>query len=143
MEDVIVQRAEPFYVSASVAFKWDPFESARTYTNEDDLLGELLGRDEETIDTMPRSLRVDFVLKTSLPYEIQVPLLSLHRWRAWAHATHEGLHTLLPTEAPEHRGRQTLRSHSSTRTRSPSRMKLPWENVATFPSEWMRWAGSP
>jgi len=105
LEDVAVQRAEPFYVAASVAFRWDPFESARTYTNEDDLITELLGRHDETIDTMPRSLRVDFVLKASLSYEIQVPLLGVDRWRSWAHATHESLHTLLPTEAPEHRGR--------------------------------------
>ena len=86
-------------MSASVAFKWGPFESARTYTNEDDLISELLGREEETIDTMPRSLRVDFVLRASLPYEIQVPLLGVDRWRSWAHATHGSLHTLLPTEA--------------------------------------------
>lgn len=84
LEDVAVQRAEPFYVAASVAFQWDPFESARTYTNEDDLISELLGRNEETIDTMPRSLRVDFVLKASLSYEIQVPLLGVDRWRSWA-----------------------------------------------------------
>jgi len=104
LEGVTVQRAEPFYVAASVAFDWDPFESARTYTNEDDLISELLGRDEETVDTMPRRLRVDFVLKASLSYEIQVPLLGVDRWRSWAHATHESLHTLLPTEAPAHRG---------------------------------------
>lgn len=53
LEDVAVQRAEPFYVAASVTFQWDPFESTRTYTNEDDLISELLGRDEETLDTMP------------------------------------------------------------------------------------------
>ena len=104
LEAVTVQRAEPFYVAASVSFKWDPFESARTYTNEDDLLSELLGRDDEPIDTMPRSLRVDFVLKASLPHGTEAPMLAADRWRSWSRSIPERLDSFLSTNAPEHRG---------------------------------------
>jgi hypothetical protein len=102
------QRAEPFFVTASVAFDWDPVESARTYTNEDDLLTELLGRSDEPMDTMPRSLRLDFVLKASLPYESQVPMPRSELWRSWSNSVYGSLIDLLPTEAPEHLGRPFL-----------------------------------
>lgn len=36
--------AEPFNAGAMISFRWDPFESARAYTCEEDLLTELLGR---------------------------------------------------------------------------------------------------
>ena len=49
----IPQPAEPFHVSASVSFRWNPFESARTFTTEEDLVTELLGCDEDPPETMP------------------------------------------------------------------------------------------
>ena len=108
LEEVTVQRAEPFYVAASVSFEWDPFESARTYTNEDDLITELLGRDDEPIDTRPRRLRVDFVLKASLPHGTAMPMLGADRWRSWSRSVHERLDSFLSTDAPEHRGRSFI-----------------------------------
>lgn len=102
------QPAEPFFVTASVSFEWDPLESARTYTNEDDLLTELLGREDEPVDTMPRSLRIDFVLNAGLPYEAQVPMPGPDLWRSWSRSVYEGLADSSPTEAPEHLGRPVL-----------------------------------
>jgi len=62
------QQAEPFHVSAKISFGWSPFEAARSYTREEDLLSELLGRRERPTKTEPRILRVDIVLRASLPY---------------------------------------------------------------------------
>ena len=34
------QKAEPFFVSAKIGFRWNPFAAARSYTCEEDLLTE-------------------------------------------------------------------------------------------------------
>ncbi|MGH9320453.1 MAG: hypothetical protein ACRD3V_11300 [Vicinamibacteria bacterium] len=57
------------------------------------------------MDTMPRSLRLDFVLKASLPYESQVPMPRSELFCSWSNSE---LIDLLPTEAPEHLGRAFL-----------------------------------
>jgi hypothetical protein len=49
---------EPFSVSASISFRWDAFQSARSYTREEDLLTELLGR-RARWSTQRRLVRVD------------------------------------------------------------------------------------
>jgi hypothetical protein len=36
--------AEPFHVSAVIAFTWDPINAARAYTTEEDLLEAVIGR---------------------------------------------------------------------------------------------------
>ena len=35
---------EPFRVSAEIGFAWSPFDAARSYAREEDLLTELIGR---------------------------------------------------------------------------------------------------
>ncbi len=35
---------EPFHVSAEINFEWNPFDAARAYTCEEDLLTELMAR---------------------------------------------------------------------------------------------------
>ena len=47
------QRAMPFYVTAALSFRWDVFDSARSYTCEEDLLSELLGRRDRPTKTKP------------------------------------------------------------------------------------------
>jgi len=44
--------AEPFHVSAKIAFNWSPFDNARSYTCEEDLLTELLGRKKQGLKTV-------------------------------------------------------------------------------------------
>ena len=56
-------------MSGSVSFRWNPFGSARTFTTEEDLVTELLDRDEDPPETMPRYLRTDIVLRATLPYD--------------------------------------------------------------------------
>ena len=62
------QRAEPFHVHGIVSFRWDPLESARTQTTEEDLVSELFGRDDDLPETIERDLRTDIVLRANLPY---------------------------------------------------------------------------
>jgi hypothetical protein len=38
------QPLDPFHAGATISFRWDPFDSARSYTCEEDLLTELVGR---------------------------------------------------------------------------------------------------
>ncbi len=58
----------PFHVALKIAFNWDPFNTARAYTCEEDLLTELLGRTKNFPKTEPRFIRIDFDLQARLPY---------------------------------------------------------------------------
>ena len=100
----IRQPVEPFHVTALVSFQWNPFESARTYTTEEDLVTELLGRDEDPSETMPRHLRTDIVLRATLPYDSSTPMPERGIWRSWSLTVDEELARFLPTDAPEHEG---------------------------------------
>lgn len=102
--DSIPQRSEPFLVSAMVSFRWDPFESARTYTTEEDLVTELLGRDDDPPETMPRQLRTDIVLRATLPYDSRVPMPARNTWRSWSLRVDDALASFLPTDAAQHEG---------------------------------------
>jgi hypothetical protein len=102
--DSLPQRSEPFLASAMVSFKWDPFESARTYTTEEDLVTELLGRDEDPPETMPRHLRTDIVLRATLPYDSQVPMPARQTWRSWSLRVDDALAPFLPTDVAQHEG---------------------------------------
>jgi hypothetical protein len=44
---------EPFHVSAEISFAWSPFDAARAYAREEDLLTELTGRRKQ----LPRTVR--------------------------------------------------------------------------------------
>ena len=98
------QPAEPFHVSALVSFRWNPFESARTYTTEEDLVTELLGRDEDPPETMPRHLRTDLVLRATLPYDSRTPMPDRRIWRSWSLTVDDALAPFLSTDAAEHEG---------------------------------------
>lgn len=49
--------AEPLNLGATISFRWDPFDSARSYTCEEDLLTELFGRSRARRSTQRRLLR--------------------------------------------------------------------------------------
>lgn len=65
--------AEPFHAGAMISFHWDAFDSARSYTCEEDLLTELLGR-RGARSTQRRLLRVDITVRAALPYGSTTPM---------------------------------------------------------------------
>jgi hypothetical protein len=97
------QKADPFFVSAKIGFRWDPFAAARSYTCEEDLLTELLGRKEPSPKTKPRLLRVDLDLYATLPYGSTTPMPDPLVFGAWTTSISEKLDKLLP-ETEERRG---------------------------------------
>lgn len=53
------QGAEPFHVSAKLSWRWDALQTARAATTEDDMLGQLLGREQiDDVETERPWLRV-------------------------------------------------------------------------------------
>ena len=78
------QRAEPFHLTTEVSFRWDPFESARSHTTEEDLLSELFGGHDDLPATLPRHLRTDIVLHATLPYGSRTPMPGAKTWRSWS-----------------------------------------------------------
>ena len=60
--------AEPFSVSAEISFRWTPFDAARSYTCEEDLYLQLVGRRRQPTRTARRWTRVDLSLYANLPY---------------------------------------------------------------------------
>lgn len=78
------QQAEPFFVSMVLSWTWSPVQAARTYTNEEDLLSDLLGRQQaQDLVTERPWLRLDVKLCANMPYGKPLPLRrakSLQRW---------------------------------------------------------------
>ena len=74
----------PLFASMLLGWTWTPVHSARTYTNEDDLLAELLGRDlaQDVIIESPW-LRVDIQLCATAPYGEPIRLHDTTRLRRW------------------------------------------------------------
>jgi hypothetical protein len=75
---------EPFDVTAKIAFNWDPFNTARSYTSEEDLLAEMLGRTKNSSKTKPRLVRVDLELRASLPYGSTTTIPDAPTFGSWA-----------------------------------------------------------
>jgi hypothetical protein len=80
---------EPFHAGATISFRWSPFESARSYTREEDLLTELLGRSRSGRATQLRLLRVDITLRASLPYGSTAPVPAPDVWLPWVASVEE------------------------------------------------------
>lgn len=78
------QVAEPFFVTMLLGWTWTPVHSARTYTNEEDLLSELLGHEQARAVLTERPwVRVDVQLHATLPWGQPLRLEGadrLHRW---------------------------------------------------------------
>lgn len=85
---------EPFSVGASIRFVWDPFESARSYTCEEDLLTDLLGRGARR-NTQRRLLRVDITLGANLPYGSTARMPASAVWIPWVASVKESLDAAL------------------------------------------------
>ena len=91
-----------------VSFRWDPLESARTQTTEEDLVSELFGRDDDLPETMQRELRTDIVLRANLPYASRTPMPEPSLWRSWSALVEERLAPFLPAEVVQHRGQTVI-----------------------------------
>lgn len=85
---------EPFSVGALISFVWDPFESARSYTCEEDLLTNLVGRGARRT-TQRRLLRVDITLGANLPYGSTAPMPASDVWIPWVASVEESLDAAL------------------------------------------------
>jgi hypothetical protein len=73
---------DPLSAGATITFRWDPFESARSYTCEEDLLTELFGRKARR-STQRRLLRVDIEFWATLPYGSTTPMPARDVWAPW------------------------------------------------------------
>jgi len=75
----------PFHISAAFEYRWDALQQARTATTEEDLLSELLGRDDvRKVRTERPWLRVDVTLRATLAFGKTIPMPSLPAWAKWA-----------------------------------------------------------
>lgn len=99
---------EPFHVSTMISFEWDPFDSARTHTTEEDLVRELFAGNDDLPSTMLRHLRTDIVLVANLLYGSRTPMPAARTWRAWSQSVDEQVAAFLPTTAPAVAGRTLI-----------------------------------
>ena len=95
------QQPRPFYVSATLSWKWDAALAARSATTEEDLLIGLLGRDGYYLVTEQPWLRVDVTLTASLPMDSPIPMPEADTWRRWSAEVNARLSPLLPIESED------------------------------------------
>lgn len=93
---------EPFHVSAAISFTWNPIDTARAYTCEEDLLNELISK--RSLRTQPRWTRVDLSLRASLPYGSTTAIPEASVFGAWTAAVREKADATF-TEVKERNGR--------------------------------------
>jgi hypothetical protein len=75
----------PFHVTGAISWRWDALQTARTATTEEDLLAELLGREEgRDIETERPWLRIDIQLRASLAFGKSIPLPAAKVWEKWS-----------------------------------------------------------
>jgi hypothetical protein len=88
---------EPFTASMELKWEWDALKSARTRTTEEDVLGELLGREGAMgIPTEQPWLRVDITLAGKVHVGSTLVLPSAKAWRSWVNETAQTVDPLLP-----------------------------------------------
>ena len=96
------QDAEPFYVTATIKWKWGALLSARTESTEEDMLVELLGRTPgDAVETKLPWVRIDTILYAMLPYGKPMPMPSAGAWQRWSREVNSRLERaspLLPEE---------------------------------------------
>jgi hypothetical protein len=96
--------SEPFHLGGRIAFDWDPFNAARGYTCEEDLLTELIGRKQRPMRTEKRWTRVNLSLYANLPYGSTTPMPDIQILSGWTHAVHGRLGACI-SEVKESAGR--------------------------------------
>jgi len=94
------QHAEPFFVSMVLGWNWTPIHAARTYSNEEDLLSDLLGREQARgLATERPWLRLDVKLCANMPYGKPLPLRKPQALRRWTEQVARALEPFLCTRA--------------------------------------------
>jgi hypothetical protein len=88
---------EPFHAGATIGFRWDPLDAARSYTCEEDLLTELFGR-RAWRSTQPRLVRVDIAFRAALPYGSTTPIPAPDVWLPWVASVEEKLDDALTAQ---------------------------------------------
>lgn len=74
-----------FYTSIDFRWIWDSLLSARFATTEEDMLTEILGRDDsKNIQTQPPRLRVDYTLHATIAMNQYLPMPTHSLWQRWA-----------------------------------------------------------
>jgi hypothetical protein len=99
---------EPFSAGATISFDWDPFESARSYTCEEDLHTELFGRGS-TRSTQRRLVRVDIAFHASLPYGSTTPMPAPDVWAPWVESVEAKIDSALAGARRGSRGEKPWR----------------------------------
>lgn len=74
----------PFHVSGTISWRWDALLTARTRTNEEDMLREILGHDRMETKTESPWIRVDVKLRAGPESVKPLPMPTPQRWAAWA-----------------------------------------------------------
>ena len=99
------QDAKPLFVTAGLSWRWDALQEARTATTEEDMLTSLLGHDAaDTVETERPWLRVDVVLRATMPWGQPLPLPgqdALGEWTREVVGRLERTEPLLPQEVVE------------------------------------------
>ena len=92
-------------MTAGLSWRWDALQEARTATTEEDMLTSLLGHDAaDTVDTERPWLRVDVVLRATMPWGRPLPLPGQDALREWTREVVgrlERTEPLLPQEVVE------------------------------------------
>jgi hypothetical protein len=79
------QDAEPFFVTATLSFRWDVLNTARTNTKEEDMLMTLYGPDGVPKHrTSKPYVRVDITLNATVSEGKKLPMPSTLAWASWA-----------------------------------------------------------
>ncbi len=96
------QDASPFHVTARLSWKWSSLNTVRNATRDEDVLVEMLGRDQasELVIEKPY-VPVDIQLRASAPYAKPLPMPGRAAWAKWVRETLQRLdhiEPLLPDE---------------------------------------------
>ena len=96
------QDAPPFHITATLSWDWHALQTARAHTKDEDVLSEMLGRDQtEDLVTEKPHVRIDIKLAASAPYGKPLPMPSKAAWAKWVFETVQRLdhvEPLLPDE---------------------------------------------
>jgi hypothetical protein len=129
--------AEPFHVSARICFDWHPVDAARTFTCEEDLLTELLGRRIRLPKTQCGRTRIDLELHATLPYGSTAPVPEPPLLLSWTGSVSEKLGKLL-IDVQEREGKVVAilgsreQPRIETQCREPGGLSLSGISVSAF-----------
>lgn len=104
--EAVGQDIEPFHVAGTLTWRWEPLHAARTATCEEDMLTELLDKDDvRRVRTQRPWLRVDVTLHASALWGKEIPMPGSNTWARWAREAIGRLESIEPI-VPEQTTRQ-------------------------------------